>query len=342
MITLIRLLFTQVLAGLKSRAELQAENVLLRHQIKILTRGRAKRAKVTKWDRLILLWLLRLWPRSRGLVCVVHPKTVVRWHREGFRLYWRWRSQRAVGRPRVSYEIRSLVRQMSQQNPLWGAPRIHGELLKLGFEVSQATVSRYLPRRPQNPDQTWKTFLRNHLECTAAIDFLVVPTLTFRMLFVLVVLSHGRRKLLHFAVTANPTAAWTAQQITEAFPWDEAPKYLLRDRHCTYGQVFRDRVKVMGIQDTPTAPRSPWQNGYVERVIGSIRRECLDHIIAWDERHLRRILRSYRSYYNEARTHLALGKDAPIPRPRAEQSDGKIIAIPEVGGLHHRYQRLAA
>lgn len=308
MITLIRLLFTQVLSGLKSRAELQAENLILRHQIETLTRSQPKRAKVTRWDRLILLWLSRLWPRSKRAILVVHPKTLVRWHQEGFRHYWRWRSRQAVGRPRVSNEIRALVRQMNQQNPLWGAPRIHGEILKLGFDVSQATVSRYLPRRLPNPDQTWRTFLRNHLDYTAAIDFLVVPTLTFQILFVLVVLSHGRRKLVHVAVTTNPTAAWTAQQITEAFPWDEAPKYLLRDRHSTYGQVFRDRVKVMGIQDTPTAPRAPWQNGCVERVIGSIRRECLDHIIARDERHLRRTLRSYHSYYNEARTHLALAR----------------------------------
>jgi transposase InsO family protein len=208
--------------------------------------------------------------------------------------------------------------------------------------VSQATVSRYLPRRPPNPDQTWKAFLRNHLDCTAAIDFLVVPTLTFQVLFVLVVLSHGRRKMVHLAVTANPTAAWTAQQITEAFPWDQAPRFLIRDRHSTYGQTFRDRLAVMGITDTPTAPRSPWQNGYVERVIGSIRRECLDHVIAGDERHLRRILKSYLAYYNETRTHLALGKDAPVPRPKESRFNSKIVAIPEVGGLHHRYQRLAA
>jgi transposase InsO family protein len=231
---------------------------------------------------------------------------------------------------------------MSAQNPLWGAPRIHGELMKLGFNVSQATVSRCIPRRAPDPDQKWLTFLHNHLYCTASIDFLVVPTLTFKILFVLVVLSHDRRKVVHFGVTANPTAEWTAQQITEAFPWDEAPRFLIRDRHCTYGQAFRDRVTAMGIEDLPTAPRSPWQNGYVERVIGSVRRECLDHIIALDERHLRRTLNSYFAYYNKARTHLALDKDAPIPRPIARVSDGKIVAIPEVGGLHHRYERLAA
>lgn len=289
MITLMRLLFTQFLSGLKSRAELQAENLLLRHQIEILTRNASKRSKFEKTDRLILVWLSPLWPRCRGLVCVGNPKTLARWHREGFRRYWRWRSRRTVGRPRIPCEVRALVQQMSQQNPLWGAPRIHGDLQKLGFAVSQATVSRYLPRRPPNPDQTWRTFLRNHRDCTAAIDFLVVPTLSFRILFVLAVLGHGRRRMVHFAVTANPTATWTARQITEAFPWDEAPRYLIHDRHSTYGEMFRDRARAMAITDTPTAARSPWQNGYVERVIGSIRRECFDHIIALDEHHLRRI-----------------------------------------------------
>ena len=275
-------------------------------------------------------------------VHIVHPKTLVRWHREGFRIRWCWKSRRSGGRPRIPTEIRALVRQMSAQNPLWGAPRIHGELLKLGFHISQATVSRYMPRRPPNPDQTWKTFLHNHLHCTASIDFLVVPTLTFKVLFVLVVLSHDRRKVVHFGVTQNPTAAWSAQQITEAFPWDEAPSYLVRDRHRTYGRVFRDRVKAMGMVEAPPAPRSPWQNGYVERMIGSVRRECLDHIIAWDERHLRCVLKSYFTYYNQTRTHLALNKDAPVPRPIASGPGSQIVATPEVGGLHHRYQRLAA
>ena len=342
MIALFRLLLAQVLFSLKSRAELQAENFALRHQIEILKRSAPKRLTLKKMDRLIFIWLLRIWPRSKRLVHIVHPKTLVRWHREGFRYYWRWRSRRPLGRPRVSNEIRALVRQMRVQNPLWGAPRIHGELLKLGFNVSQATVSRYMPRRTPDPDQAWLTCLHNHLNCTASIDFLVVPTLTFKILFVLVVLSYDRRKVVHFGATANPTAEWTAQQITEAFPWDEAPRFLIRDRHRTYGQIFRDRVTAMGIADAPTAPRSPWQNGYVERVIGSIRRECLDHIIALDERHLRRTLKSYFAYYNKARTHLALNKDAPIPRPIAQVSSGRVVAIPEVGGLHHRYERLAA
>jgi len=231
---------------------------------------------------------------------------------------------------------------MCSDNPLWGAPRIHGELLKLGFEISQSTVSKYMPRRPPNSDQSWKTFLHNHMGCTASIDFLVVPTVTFKILFVLLILSHDRRRIVHFGITASPTAEWTAQQITEAFPWDTAPKFLIRDRHPTYGQVFRNRLVAMAITDVPTAPRSPWQNGYVERLIGSVRRERLDHVIALNEQQLRRVLKSYLAYYNRTRTHLALGKDAPEPRSPANDDDGPIITIPEVGGLHHRYERLAA
>ena len=342
MIQLLRLIASQAAACLRSRANLQVENLVLRYQLEILKRSSPKRAPFKNLDRFILSWLCRMWPKVVSSICIVHPKTLVRWHREGFRSYWRWRSRRRGGRPRISAEIRALVRRMSAQNPLWGAPRIHGELLKLGFHVSQATVSRYMPRRAPNPDQTWKAFLHNHLNCTASIDFLVVPTVTFKILFVLVVLSHDRRRVVHFGVTPNPTAEWTAQQVTEAFPWDEAPSFLIRDRHRTYGQAFRDRVTAMSITEVPTAPRSPWQNGCVERVIGSIRRECMDHIIAWDERHLRRTLKSYFAYYNETRTHLALNKDAPVSRPITSGSRGQIVATPEVGGLHHRYERLAA
>jgi transposase InsO family protein len=231
---------------------------------------------------------------------------------------------------------------MSAENPLWGAPRIHGELLKLGFDVSQATVSRYMTKRPPNPDQTWKTFLQNHMDCTAAIDFFVVPTLTFRVLYVLVILKHERRELVHLTTTENPTAEWTARQITEAFPWDTTPKYMIRDRDGAYGCIYRNRLEAMGLHDIPIAPRSPWQNGFVERVIGSIRRECLDHVIVRNERHLRRILRSYLTYYNHSRTHLSLNKDPPISRPVSSDTQGRIVVLLEVGGLHHRYEWVAA
>jgi transposase InsO family protein len=327
---------------LKTRVDLRAENLMLRYQLDVLRRSIPKRVRMTKIDRLIFVWLYRLWPASIGAIRIIHPKTLIRWHREGFRLYWRWKSRPRNGRPRVSAELRALIRQMSQQNPLWGAPRIHGELLKLGFDISEATVSRYLPRRPCDPDQRWKTFVANHRHCMASIDFLVVPTVTFKLLFILVVLNHRRRELVHLAVTPNPTAAWTAQQMREAFPWDDAPRYVIHDRHRTFGKAFRRRVQAMGITPVPTAPRSPWQNGHVERVIGSLRRECLDHIIVVNERHLRRVLGAYLAYYNRTRTHLALSKDAPVPRAMSPPTDGNIIAIPQLGGLHHRYERRAA
>jgi transposase InsO family protein len=239
-------------------------------------------------------------------------------------------------------EIRDLIRRMSLANPLWDAPRIHGELLKLGIEVSQATIGRYLPWRPRVPSPTWRSFLHNHLTDIAAIDMFVVATATFQLLYALIVLGHDRRRIIHFNVTHNPTQAWLAQQMTEAFPWDTAPRYLLRDRDASYGPVFRDRVRVMGIKPVVTAPRSPWQNAYVERLIGSIRRECLDHIIIFNEHHLRRVLSSYFQYHHQTRTHLSLNKDCPETRPIHPSTAGNIIVFPEVGGLHHRYERRAA
>jgi transposase InsO family protein len=231
---------------------------------------------------------------------------------------------------------------MSQENPLWGAPRIHGELLKLGIGISQASVSKYMLRHPRPPSQTWRTFLRNHVGCLVSIDFFTVPPTTFAILFVFIVLRHDRRGIIHFAVTAQPTALWVAQQIRETFPWDTEPRHLIRDRDSIYGATFRATVAAMGIQEIMTAPRSPWQNPYVERVIGSIRRECLNHVIVLNERHLRRILASYLDYYHRSRTHLSLGKDCPEPRPAQPPGESKIIAFPQVGGLHHRYERLAA
>jgi transposase InsO family protein len=242
----------------------------------------------------------------------------------------------------MSTATRDLIRQMCLANPLWGAPRIHGELLKLGIEISQATVGRYMPWRPKAPSPTWRSFLHNHMHCLTAIDMFVVVTATFRLLYALIVLGHDRRKVIHFDVTENPTQDWLARQMTEAFPWDTAPSYLLRDRDASYGQSFRNRVKAMGIKEVVTAPRSPWQNPYVERIIGSIRRECLNHVIIIDERHLRRVLSSYFQYYHESRTHLSLNKDCPEPRPIHPPTAGKVIAFPEVGGLHHRYERRAA
>ncbi|MGH9548295.1 MAG: integrase core domain-containing protein [Terriglobales bacterium] len=221
---------------------------------------------------------------------------------------------------------------------MWGAPRIHGELLKLGLEIAESTVSKYMIRHRGPPSQTWRTFLRNHADAIAAIDLCVVPTLTFDSLFAFLVVGHGRRQLLWFAVTRQPTAEWLAQQIVEAFPWDAAPTYLVRDNDGAYGQTFTSRLRAMGIRDRPISPRSPWQNPYVERLIGTLRRDCLDHVLIFGERHLRRVLTSYSLYYNETRTHLGLAKDAPLRR--AVQRSGTIIITPILSGLHHRYARI--
>jgi putative transposase len=268
---------------------------------------------------------------------------VVRWHRQGFRFYWRWKSRyRWPGRPRVSREIRELIRQMSQANPLWGAPRIHGELLKLGTDVSQATVSKYMIKPEHRPSPSWQAFLNNHARDIVSIDFFTVPTATFRVLYVFLVLDNARRKILHFNVTTSPTAIWTGQQIAEAFPWDTAPRYMIRDQDRIYGTVFRRRVTSIGIEQVVTARRSPWQNPYVERVIGSIRRECLDHVLILDERHLKRVLRDYLDYYHQSRTHLGLEKDCPVPRSVEPLEAGDIQVEPILGGLHHRYSRRVA
>jgi len=271
---------------------------------------------------------------------LVKPATVIQWHRLGFRLFWRWRSR--SGRPSVDHEIRDLIRQMSSGNPLWGAPRIHGELLKLGIEISQATGAKYMVRRRGAPSSTWRSFLRNRAEGIAAIDMFVVASASFRLLYVMIILARDRRKIVRTAVTEHPTAVWVSRQVTEAFPWDTAPRYLLRDRDASYGSDFQGRIEAMGITEVITAPRSPWQNAYVERVIGSIRRECLDHIVIFNERHLRRILSSYVDYYQRTRTHLSLDKDCPDTRPIQPPRIGSAVAIPQVGGLHHRYERLAA
>jgi len=242
----------------------------------------------------------------------------------------------------VDGEVRKLIREMSSANPLWGAPRIHGELLKLGIEVSQATVAKYMGRRRGRPSPTWRSFLRNQAAGIAAIDMFVVASVSFRLLYVMIILAHDRRKIVRFDVTEHPTAAWLSRQVTEAFPWDTAPRYLLRDRDASYGSYFCNRVDAMGITQVVTAPRSPWQNAYVERVIGSIRRECMDHLVIFNARHLRRVLSSYVDYYQSTRTHLALDKDCPDSRPIMPRRIGKVVAIPQVSGLHHRYERLAA
>jgi transposase InsO family protein len=230
---------------------------------------------------------------------------------------------------------------MCRENPLWGAPRIRDELRLLGHDVAASTVARYMGRRGRPPSPTWQSFLRNHLSCLASVDFFVVPTVTFKLLYGFVVLCHDRRRVAHFNVTAHPTADWVARQVREAFPFDEAPRYLIRDRDAAYGDRFRECLESLGIDEVLTAPRSPWQNPYVERLIGSVRRECLDHVIVFNEAHLKRVLAGYFAYYHHARTHRALGGDAPYPRQVEPPGCGRVIALPQVGGLHHRYTRVA-
>ena len=322
----------------KSRSRLEAENLFLRHQLNIALRRAPSRVRLTGSDRALLVLMTRLWPNLVGMARLVKPETILRWHRKGFRVFWRWKSRNRAGRPRIGRGLRDLIRRISTENPLWGASRIHCELLMLGFEVAQSTVSKYMVRRRYPPSQSWKTFLRNHGEAIAAVDMCVVPTVTFELLFAFLVVGHGRRHLLWFEVTRRPTAEWLARQITEAFPWASAPTYLVRDNDRAYGLVFRRRVRVMGIRDKPISPSSPWQNGIAERLIGTLRRECLDQMLVFGEAHLRRILSAYATYYNQARTHMALKKDAPLHR--AVQRNGTIIAIPVLSGLHHRYARI--
>jgi putative transposase len=327
----------------RTRAALQVEILALRRHLAVFKRGRQRRTRLNSADRFLWVWLSRFWPRWCSALLMVKPETVISWHRKGFRLFWRWKSRRGCsGRPEIDSEIRDLIRKMSLANPLWGAPRIHGELLKLGIEVSQATVAKYMARQHKPPSQTWRAFLHNHMEQLVSTDFFVVPTVSFRVRFVFVVLAHHRRRMIHFNVTANPTSEWTARQIAEAFPWDSAPRYMLHDRDSVYGDVFRQRIRGMAIHEVLTAPRSPWQNAYAERLIGSIRRECLEHIIVLNESSLRRILNSYFEYCETSRTQLSLGKDAPDPRAMQPPELGAVVEIPKVGGFHHRYERRAA
>ncbi len=335
--------FFALRAGFRTRAALQTEVFALRHQLLVLQRSNhGRRVRLRAADRILWVWLSRLWAGWRSALVIVKPETLIAWHRQGFRFYWRWKCRHAEGRPTVSQELRDLIRRMSLANPRWGAPRIHGELLKLGMEVSQATVAKYMVRHRKPPSQTWRTFLKNHMKDSVSADFFVVPTIAFRILFVFVILGHDRRRPIHFAVTENPAAEWTARQLLEAFPWDSTPRYLLRDRDGSYGEKFQETTRWLGIREVLTAPHSPWQNPYVERLIGSIRRECLDHVVVVNESSLRRILKSYFEYYDHTRTHLALDKDAPIPRSVQAPESGRVVELIQVGGLHHRYERRAA
>jgi transposase InsO family protein len=335
-------LFAFIASFCRSSASLRLENLALRHQLAVYKQT-IPRPRFRRSDRLLWAWLSRVWSSWQETLAFVQPQTVLAWQRKRFRDHWRRLSQRGTpGRPAIAKDIRDLIRAMWQANPTWGSPRIVGELRKLGITVAKSTVEKYRARPRKPPSPTWKTFLKNHARDLVALDFFTVPTVTFKVLFVLVILAHERRRIIHFNVTEHPTAQWTAQQVVEAFPWDEAPRYLLRDRDRIYGMAFRQRVRHMGIKEVRTAPQSPWQNPYVERLIGSIRRECLDHVIVLHEWHLQRLLTSYLSYYHDWRTHLSLAMDCPKPRPIQPPDGGQVITVPEVGGLHHHYERRAA
>ena len=343
MLISLKTLLTNLSSIFHSRAALQLENLALRHQIGVLQRSSRKRPKLTLVDRLLWVWLSRIWSGWRPALAIVRPETVVAWHRKGFRLFWTWKVRHGqLGRPVISREVRDLIRKMCRENPCWGAPRIHGELRKLGIDIGESSVSKYMVRNRKPPSQTWRTFLENHAQQLVSIDFFTVPTIRFQVLYVFLVLAHDRRRIFHFNVTAHPTAEWTGQQLQEAFPFDQLPRYLLRDRDRIFGDDFREQVRDMGICEVLSAPRSPWQRAYVERVIGSIRRECLDHVIVFNENSLRRTLNSYFAYYHRSRTHLSLGKDSPEPRAIQPPEMGSVVALPQVGGLHHRYERRAA
>ncbi len=344
---LLSVAFRAIGAALKRRNDLVIENIALRQQLVVL-KSKRPRPRLTPFDRAFWVLLRRLWSRWSETLIIVKPETVIAWHRAGFKTYWRWKSRKTKpGRPRVDAEVRKLIRRMAAENLGWGAPHIHAELLKLGFELSERTVSRYMPKRPGGPDalKRWMTFLRNHREGIAAMDFFVVPTATFRVLYVLFIIHHGRRRLVHVAVTENPKSAWVVQQLREAFPFDEAPRHLIFDRDTKFSAEVVRAIKSFGIEPSRTAWRSPWQNGTAERWVLSARREMLDSVVVFNAEHLRRLLDNYIAYYHQDRPHLGLEKDAPMPRPVSNKprGGGTVIALPRVGGLHHRYEwRLAA
>jgi putative transposase len=335
-------LIAYVVSHLRSHQSLRLENMALRHQLAVYQHT-VKRPKLRPADRLFWSWLARLWSGWQEALAFVQPRTVIAWQKRRFRDYWRQRSQSGrVGRPALAKDVRDLIRDMWCSNPLWGSPRIVGELRKLGLTVAKSTVEKYRPRGRKPSSPTWKAFLTNHVTDIVACDFFTVPTASFKVLFVFILLAHERRRIVYFNITEHPTAQWTSQQIVEAFPWETAPRYLLRDRDAIYSVAFQHRIKNIRIEEVKIAPRSPWQNPYCERLIGSIRRDVLDQVIVLNEQHLRRVLNAYISYYHRFRTHLSLEMDCPHPRAVQPPETGGVIALPEVGGLHHHYERQAA
>src|SRR5215813_401759 len=343
MFRLLKLLLRVFHRCLRSRKELLLENLVLRQQLAVL-KQRNRRPKLRRFDKLFWIVIQRVWRGWQKSLLIVSPDTVVRWHREGFRQFWCWRSRHEAGRKRICKEIRELILQMASENPTWGAPRIRGELLKLGFDVSERTASRSMRRAPKKRDQSrqWKAFLTNHRDVIAAMDFLTVPTLSFSVLYCFFVIAHDRRRILHFNVTKHPSSLWIAQQLREAFPAEHQHEFLIFDRDAKFGHEVLSAMEAVELRSVRTSFRSPWQNGVAERWVGSCRRELLDHVIALNKRHLKRLLSEYIRYYHNDRTHLGLKKETPGKRKTAvRRGDCRVLSMPRLGGLHHRYDRAA-
>jgi hypothetical protein len=346
MLRSLKLLFVLLLQSVRSRHDLLLENLALRQQLAVLKR-RHPQPRFAAPDKLFWVILRRLLPGWKRALILVEPETIVRWHRTGFKLYWTWlsRHRNRVGRKCVSKELRELIFRMVAENPTWGAPRIHGELKMLGYDISERTVLRWMRKAPRNPERVmrWATFLSNHREAIAAMDFFTVPTLAFGVHYCFFVIAHDRRRILHCNVTKHPTSAWVVQQLREAFPYDSAPSYLIFDRGAQFNEEVIDTMKSFGIQPKRTSFRSPWQNGVAGRWVGNCRRDLLDHVIVLNVRHLKRLMNEYIRYYHEDRTHLALAKGTSAGREAASNSGpgGRIIAMPRLGGLHHRYDLAA-
>jgi transposase InsO family protein len=329
-----------------ARRDLLLENLALRQQLGVF-KQKHPLPRFAAADKLFWIVLRRFWAGWSRALILVQPETVVRWHRAGFKLYWTWlsRHRRRAGRKCVSMELREIIVRMVSENSTWGAPRIHGELKMLGFDISERSVLRWMRKAPRCPEpaKRWATFLSNHSEAIAAMDFFTVPMLNFGLLYCFFAIAHDHRRILHFNVTKHPTSAWVVQQLREAFPYDSAPGFLIFDRGANFNQEVVGTVKSFGIEPKRTGYRSPWQNGVAERWVGSCRRDLLDHVIVVNERHLKRLMNDYVHYYHEDRTHLALAKGTTLGREVATDSDARhtVVSIPRLGGLHHRYDLAA-
>jgi len=346
MLGLLKVIFKALFAALSSRRDLVFENLSLRQQLVVLRR-KYRRPRIGIVDKAFWLVVRRVWYDWRRVLFIVEPDTVVRWHRAGFGLYWKWISRKRArrGRRPTTKELRELIFKMVVENPTWGAPRIHGELKMLGFGISERTVLYWMHKTPRNPEpaKPWAAFLSSHCEAIAAMDFFTVPTLTFGVLYCFFVIAHDRRRILHFNVTKHPTSEWVSQQLREAFPYDSAPCYLIFDRDVTFSAEVVETANALGVKPVRTSIKSPWQNGIAERFVGSSRRDLLDRVIVFNEHHLKRLMTDYVRYYHDDRTHLGLKKQTPAGRETAEQKNAvcKVVAIPRLGGLHHRYELAA-